>query len=380
MTGLVGILGLVAGFQLAGRFRGNTFARRPARVLSLPVFLLALALALLLSIVSARSGGSRDTYFADALEAASQGGAGGTLYLPSYVLVTLLLLDAQGDTKLGRRGWKIGATILVTTYIVIVLQLLRGDRESLGLVVALGAVHITSRPPGEAPDDGDRQRARFRFLIPVFATVIAIYLAVGQLRRVAGEPLGGISSAVTEEVSAGGTWTAVLLGNLALANDYTSGTMKMLHGQTYYDYFASLPPGLVTRALGIKRPIEGATGPGLWYYPLQIGGVHPVMVPFKNFGIWGVLLIMFLFGWIIARRELRNPTGEFWPRLMYGAFLVSSFNWFWYGDMPFIRGLMAAAFTGAIFRLLPTVRIPSAEPSGLRSSLHAPDASPFQPG
>jgi hypothetical protein len=81
---------------------------------------------------------------------------------------------------------------------------------------------------------------------------------------------------------------------------------------------------------------------------------------------------MTLFGWLIGRREVLDGTGGFWARLFYGAFFVGSFNWFWYGDMPFIRVLMAAAVVGGGYRALLGVTSP---PSSVGSAV-----SPALPG
>jgi hypothetical protein len=103
--------------------------------------------------------------------------------------------------------------------------------------------------------------------------------------------------------------------------------------------------------------MEAESGPGLWYYPVQFGGVHPVVVPFKNFGIFGVTAIMLLFGWIIGRVEVMGRAGGMVRRFVYATFFVASFNWFWYGDMPMIRALMALAGFAVLHQVLVAVRL-----------------------
>lgn len=351
MVGLVGVCGLLAGFRF-GEWP-STPRRSPIeweRPLGVGVFTLLLAGAGALSWWTARGAASRTSYFTDALEAATAGDAGSSLYLVSYTLIVVLLLDAMREHRSLHRRFKLGALLAVCTYVVVVLQLLRGDRESLGLVVALGALHVTGRADNE-PVTVSLVAGRIRRLLPIVLLVLVTFLAVGQLRygeRV--EATGVVVGAVAREVLAGGTWTAVLLGNLGLSGEHVSGEMRFLEGKTYVDYALSMPPGIVSRAVGLRRPLESENGPGLWYYPLQLGGVHPVVVPFKNFGIFGALFVMMIIGWLIARREYWNRLGTFWSRLMYGTFFVGSFSWFWYGDMPFIRCLMAAAMVGALYR------------------------------
>lgn len=355
MTGLVGLLALWGGMAIGGRpGPARVASSHRSRVLGISLFLPMLFVALVLSWLSAHAGGDTDAYFTDALQAASEGGANGSLYVASHVLLMMLGLDVLMDPLTRRARLKAVALGVVTAYVVVVLQLMRGDRESFGLVVAMGALYITQ--PVMAPADWPRaQWKRVRRIVPVFAIMLAAFLAVGQLRYSDRSDTGGFSGAVAKELSTGGTWTAVLLGNLGVANEYAAGGMAYLHGQTYLDYALSLPPGFITRAMGLTRPLEATNGPGLWYYPLQWGGVHPVLVPFRNFGIWGVAGIMAMFGWLIGTAERTSARDSFWPRLLYGTVFLGAFNWFWYGDMPFIRTVMAALISGALYQLLPTV-------------------------
>ena len=352
-TGLVGILGLCAGCCLgewpapipAPRDTGNPR-------LSSATYLVLLAAAVLVPWTSARGAASREEYFTDALEAATATGVGGSIFLVSYSLLVVLGIDALRETLPTLKRLKVIALLVGVTYVVVVLQLLRGDRESLGLLVALGALYVSHRPDEET-DVAQAVNRRIRGLLPVAVGTLCAFLAVGQLRYAGGGTAGGVSAltAVSGEVVSGGTWTAVLLGNLGLSGEHVGGGMAFLNGKTYVDYLLSLPPGFVTRSLGIVRPLESLNGPGLWYYPLQWGGVHPVVVPFKNFGPFGVLLVLGMFGFVIARREYWSRLTTFWPRLWYASFFLGSFSWFWYGDMPFIRTLMAAGLVGGAVRL-----------------------------
>jgi oligosaccharide repeat unit polymerase len=360
-TGLVGLLGLITGMRLGEwpvpRQLGNAL---PRRTFGLSLYLPMLVAAVVIAEVSARANQSTSgSYFTDALEAAQGGGTGATLYVVAYILIALLFVDALNDSNLRLRHWKLVFVFAAIVYIVVFQQLLLGNREVLGLIVALGALYITRVSRQQGAHTGDGEWKRLRRLIPIGVLVIAAFLAVGQLRYSDLPEYESDSSfigAAVREVASGGTWTAVLLGNLGLANEHTGGTLRLLGGETYLDYLMSLPPGFITGPLGIERPLEAASGPGLWYYPLQWGGVHPVIVPFKNFGIWGVFVVLTFFGWLIARRDALNQTGTFWNRLFYGTFFVASFNWFWYGDMPFIRSLMAATILGVGFQVLLNIK------------------------
>jgi hypothetical protein len=357
-VGLVGLLGLLAGFGLSAAQRGSDVSHcRPesaAAILTVPLFACFAALAALLSLISSRSNRSASgVYFEDALEAAQAGG-GATLYVVSYCLLIVLCVDLQADRWSLRRRLKGVLLVLVVGYMTVFHQLMQGDREILGLIVGLLALHITRPLATSAEMQAAAQRQMFRRSLPIAGLAMMIFLAVGQLRYSGGGSLieGGIVGAVLRELASGGTWTAVFLGNLGQADEHQSGSLTYLYGKTYIDYLLSLPPGIVSNALGLVRPLEGASGPGLWYYPLQWGGAHPVLVPFKNFGIWGVLVILTFYGWLIGSVDRRGRRTGFWVRIVYGTFFAASFNWFWYGDMPFLRALMAAGIVGLAYRLI----------------------------
>jgi len=146
------------------------------------------------------------------------------------------------------------------------------------------------------------------------------------------------------------TWSSILLTNLAQSAQFRSHTAHYLYGETYADYVKSLPPGIVTRALGIERPIEPSRGPNWWFFGISAGGIHAVVIPFRNFGMPGAFFVLMLYGWFIAWIEIRNDPRVFWARLLYGATCVGSFFWFWYGDMTMIRALMSAAVVGPLYR------------------------------
>jgi hypothetical protein len=116
------------------------------------------------------------------------------------------------------------------------------------------------------------------------------------------------------------TWTGILLTNLGLAERYQSGTIRYLYGQTYLDYLLSLPPGFLTYAIGYQRPLEATQGPNWWFMGLSGGGIHPVVVPFMNFGIAGCFIVMGIYGYFIAWCE--KPSAGNWRRYLYGILVV----------------------------------------------------------
>lgn len=356
-VGCIGLLALIAGQGFASGAGDRTAVEREVRqqsiVISVPLFVLFVSAGVLLSAISSQANRSTSgAYFEDALEAAEGGGVGASLYVISYSFLIVMCVDAQRDQRATQRRMKGALLAFAVAYMTVFHQLLQGDREILGLIVALLALYVTRSHSLDPEAKWEMQRQLLRRMLPVLGAAILLFLAVGQLRYAGGGGAteGGVVGAAIREVASGGTWTAVFLGNLGLANEHQSGAFTYYFGKTYIDYLLSLPPGIVSHALGLERPLQGMSGPGLWYYPLQWGGVHPVVVPFKNFGIWGVYAILMLYGWLIGRVEVAGQQPKFWNRVLYGTFFAGSFNWFWYGDMPFLRALMAAGIVGMLYQ------------------------------
>jgi len=384
MVGMIGLCGLLAGFRWAVLRRpradaaDQTIVQRSGRTLSAPVFYALVPVAVLFSWLSAPPETILETTYAsgqsDAVATTINFPAA---YMVSYVLLVILFIDTERERRPAWRRTKFLAIGLATAYIVIVLQLLRGDRESSGLVVALTALYVTS-PAGirQARRLASVAKARIRRLMLPMAGLLAIFIALGSLRSTLSQ-----ASAVSQVLSpvqtielglSQNTWTAVLWTNLSLAWEYRQGTLEYKYGQTYVDYALSLPPGVVTRMIGYERPLEGWRGIA-WEDAAGVssGGLHVVVPPFRNFGAFGVFAILMLYGFIIARIEQRGETGTLGARVLWGALFCSSFLWFWYGDMSFIRGLMIAGLLFLAYRIALSVRWTSpalAIPAGEASS------------
>lgn len=372
---IVGLCGMMLGFEVGAMKSVRTGPAFPGQVAKPPIrrtlpmpavwFLLLLSFALSWLHAPEKSILAENYMSADSGMGKDMEAGLNSSCLISYAILILLCVDAEQESQGSRRQWqKLISVGLVTTYIVLVLQLLRGDRECAGLVAALVALYITS-PATVATRARIRQSMvrmsrAFKLFIPLSACVVA-FLALGALRHTASQSSGNLS--VWQTIVDGATqntWTAVALNNLGLAADYNYGTIEYLYGQTYFDYFLSLPPGAITKLLGYERPMEGAANPSVWYHrDVTAGGMHPVVVPFKNLGILGVLGILFLCGLFICRCEQANERGTLSGRLIYGCLATGSMMWFWYGDMSLVRTLMCWAILIMLHRFVanPTSRV-----------------------
>jgi hypothetical protein len=364
-TGEIGLCGFLAGMLLVNKSIRNEkrSAESPARVesyflpnLSNVVFLVLTVFAVLLSWIAAPT----DTIFEEAYGTAITRGsqlnfnAGA---LSSYTLLILLQLDIYRTTK---KSFKQTVFVCAVVYVILVLQLLRGDRESSGLIIGMLLLHVKFGTP-KSKEYLKNILTTFQqriYLIGGAVALILIFSLIGTLRSKAST--GYVEKSDLSELLVRGlqqnTWTAAGVNNLALAEEYVNGSTEYFYGKTYVEYALSLPPSFVAKALGYIRPINSNNAPGLWYRYLTNGGTHPVIVPFKNFGALGLLLFTIGLGQVIGHIDRLDSSRILISQYTYGVFAVSGFKWFWYGDMNLIRSCMAAAIFYAIYICFACVR------------------------
>lgn len=353
MVGIVGLCGVLLGMAAAAMFVRPTDSVAKAPRLGPWGFLAFLGLAVLLSWMNAPTTTIfRAAYATEGTQGAAVAVNFMSAYIISYILIALLFIDAE--RSISGKVWKWTLLLFATLYIVLYLQLLRGDRESIGLVAALMALYITSGR-GRALVQRvrrrvSRERSRIlKLLVPAIAIVV-VFQIIGFVRSSEGRIDPGYFQPGTRAraVLVDNTWTSVLLTNLGMADEYQRG-MDYLWGRTYVDYLLSLPPGIVSRALGYERPIESWHGPAWWYMGLSAGGIHMVIVPFKNFGALGAFLVMAIAGFLIGGIDSRNNGRLVW-RLLYASLIIISFFWAWYGDMYTVRAVMVAVAAAILYQ------------------------------
>lgn len=353
--GLFGLLGLLFGVQLCAalqlknkwQFQHVDESRRAQSAATLgmlfylPFVFLALALSWLAS--------SQETIFTNVYATAQTKGVAQSMnfnaaFLTSYIIFVMCFVDMQLDNQIARKQIKRWVLALAILFTVVILQLLRGDRECSGLLLSICALWITETKSGQF------KRVR-RFVVPAVSIVLA-FIAIGFLRselsnreRISVSDVGGmIKKGMTYN-----TWTGVSLTNLGLAEEYASG-MSFRLGGTYRDYILSLPPGIIARFLGYERPLDGDDAPNRWF-EVAGGGMHPVVVPFANFGIVGAWLILASIGFFISSCDNYGDSRIFSHRFFYGTVLCSSMLWFWYGDMNIVRAIMSYVISVVTYKV-----------------------------
>jgi hypothetical protein len=380
-TALIGLLAMTAGLRCGPILAMSRTEKIPNRFatsiapqwyesLTGGMFLMTLGCATMLAwlaapdetILSARYG------FGQTVAAAAELRFDGASLLSSIIL-GMLFVDTQRDLNDRRRRGKLIALSVISTYIVVNLQLMRGDRGCAGLLIAAAVMYITSHQGAMSHWWQVRKATTLRAIkvsIPLGAAAFA-FLLLGFLRFMLSD--GNLSaedlSQIQRDVILDNTWTSVALNNLGLAVEQTGSSIQYLKGQTYADYFLSLPPGFVSRTLGLVRPVDIGADPRFWYEGLSTGGMHPAIVPFKNFGPFGVVAVLFIYGTMIGFVESFSGKPGKYQKIVYIGFFCFAFEWFWYGDMNLIRGLMAVGFAclisslGSQRFLIPRTSIPS---------------------
>ena len=347
MVGCIGAFGLVAGYFSAElkRQKKTKMLFYVSKSLDRPWFIFIAAISIFFSWIHA----PKETILFAAYTTSENWlhginfNAAGIL---SYIFATLLLVDMFNERVPQIRKFKRAVTLGVFVIIVFWLQFMRGDRECAGMIVGFIVLYFLN------------QSNRFRFNKKRFVAVIILIVIFFFMAQVVGQVRS--SSFITHQITMpdkfniiSGTWSAALLTPLSVVGDFYYNLMEPRWGKTYWDYFLSLPPGILTQLIGIERPIEKTHCPGR-EMQYGIGGTHAMVVPFMNFKTFGVFFMLLIYGFFIGKLEMKMQdinSIKIW--LLYGSFFVFAFRWFWYGEMYLIRGIMAFYVVWLSYRLLP---------------------------
>lgn len=352
-VGLIGLLALISGlFAVTPALKPIVRPVAPSATLDPILFTVGLVAATWFSWIASPTGTIFDTSGVGSTLADSINF--GAAYMVSYLIFTLLFLDVERQAGAERRLAKGIVLAAAVAYVVIVLQLLRGDRESSGLLAALAVLYVTS-PAGLAHREmlSVVGRRRMMKLVGPVLIMLTVFIGLGAVRYNANALMRSLSPGQIMRLGVSqSTWTAVLWTNLSAAWEYRVGALEYRYGATYVDYVLALPPGPVARAVGISRVIERGTSLASEDLAgVSTGGLHAVVTPFKNFGAFGVFGILFVWGFLIASIERWSVTRGFGGRWLWAASVCAGLMWFWYGDLPFIRALMIAGLLYLTYRI-----------------------------
>jgi len=340
MIGLTGAVGIASGVTLSkGRIPERYGGMAFNQTMAFPVWFFWVFVGVLLSQLTA----PQDTVFVSEYTKSSSLLANfnfSSSWMVSYVVLIYVFIDSLFELKPDVRRYKLYVFFLALLYVVLWLQLLRGDRESLPLVFGLGIVYYyyLNRTPLAVCGVKKRAWKAVVFLI----SILVVNLVVGHMRGLlSGVGLSDAFSIFNASVESGsiafdkilkGTWSAVLLTPLSVAGDYVNGVLPINYGSDYLDLLLSLPPGFVADLFGYVRPIGPVSGPA-HHMTYGLGGTHAVVVPFMNFLMAGVFIVQFLWAFVLSSVEKYNLKNVTVINLsILTTMIMAAPHWLWYGE------------------------------------------------
>lgn len=367
--GIVGLIGLVIGFELTRLFAprsmhrlGTPSAARDTMGAGYLTFCYGIPLVftfvLFLSV-------PRDTIltmsYGDITSGLSQPLVGGLAfdglgYIIYIWLAAVWIVSEQNSFSPSSRAKLRRFLFALLLFIVVVLNLLKGSRTVAGLIAAIAFLYASERPRPEDGTNDPRVLAKRRILriLPWGVAVFLVFMVWGEVRATYVEGAinwEGMWNRLSK-IYRSGEWVAGIFASLGMAEEFFTGSMQYLHGQTYLEYLMSLPPGPIANLLNFERPINATQGPSWWYQGYTVGGMNPIIVPFKNFGPIGVLVHMALCGLVIGWAEVLAAKHHVLGRLFFAGFIIGGFHWFWYGDMYIVRVVMIILIVALCYRMM----------------------------
>lgn len=282
-------------------------------------------------------------------------------WMISYAFLMFALSDSVFEKRQSISQAKRWLIVVAMGVIVIWFQLMRGNRESLPLVVATLLTYFVW---GRSLAQGSgRPVAVLRpgVTIAILCVFLASYL-VGLVRfSLVGVTNVAEGASVLRDLAYGnairfdnaitGTWSAVLLTPLSIAGDYVYGILPLKNGQTYLDLLGSIIPGFVADWIGYTRPIDAQRGPA-WEMTYGMGGTHAVVLPFMNFRMPGVFVILGVLGALTRFVEgavLKRPTVV--SLALLGSIVMALPHWLWYGEKNIINVFIIWLVLSFLYRI-----------------------------
>jgi hypothetical protein len=367
MIGAVGAAGFAAGASLLPGKLANGLSKEEiaryrllGKTLSMPVFLAWVAIAIVLTWISAPA----DTVFTAVYtesKAINENWNFSSAWMFSYAFLAFALADSMFEASPIIAGLKRKILLYSILLIVIWFQLLRGDRESLTFVLAALLMYYVW---GKGLLGTVKKKMKLNWIMMFLLSFIVFVAAhyVGAVRHLMVR-VGSItdflnllsdlaeSGAIRFDNLITGTWSAVLLTPLSVTGDYINGSLSLKYGQTYLDLLCSIVPGFLADWIGYTRPIGDLSGPA-WEMTYGLGGTHAVVVPFIDFRIAGVFMIVALWSFAFTKIEhymIKHITVSNFALL--GIIATATPHWLWYGEKYIMDALIIWLILSILYRL-----------------------------
>ncbi len=326
--------------------------------LSIPLWIIWCLVGLFFSFISAPSESVFESEYAST-ESISDGLNFGSAWTISYIVLTFAFCDALLEPVKAKKKIKILGSAVSLAYVVIWLQLLKGDRAALPWILSLIILYYHWNPIRESAALPSIAKTK---IVAVVIALLFVSAIVGMARHsLVGSDLVStiniiIELLLSEQVDVSsifhGTWSAVLLTPLSVAGDNINNILPLKLGTDYIDLILSLPPGPVADALGYIRP-HGATSGPAWEMRYGLGGTHASVVPFMNFRLFGVYVAALLVGYsylLIERRMYFRPTISNLALVVTVGLITPHF--LWYGEKYGINALIIWIMLSFAYKIL----------------------------
>ena len=274
----------------------------------------------------------------------------GSAWMISYALLAFAFCDSILEREAVKKLLKQCVILLAIGFVVVYLQLLRGDRESLPFIVGMLLVYYYWAVPYIR-----RKKTNFALVKILLGLLLLVLLsmAVGIMRSslVDVTNFEEVTSLLDISNLFYGTWSGALLTPLSVAGDHINDVLSLKLGQTYMDFVLSIPPGFIVESIGYSRPINGLSGPA-WEMRYGIGGTHASVVPFMDFRMIGVFFITSFWAYIFTCIEKRAMVrlSVVTLSLLCIATTVAP-HWLWYGEKYVINSLIIWVFLAFLYRV-----------------------------
>jgi hypothetical protein len=364
MIGAVGGIGFALGVSLNSQAiilhtsMSTSGNRRLVRTLATPIWIVWIIGGVALSWLAAPERTLFTAVYTDsksALDDANFGSAG----MISYVLLAYTLCDAILDQNPLRKAFKMKVVFGVIAFVLVYLQLLRGDRAAIPFVFSTILVYFYWALP--LTQKHQLQIPWMKIMAGGFVLVV-IAMVLGSTRHLltdikdVGQLVGLLADLYESDVIGvsnllHGTWSAVLLTPLSVAGDYVYELLPLKLGEDYLNLLLSIPPGFMADAVGFQRPIDALAGPA-WEMRYGQGGTHAVVLPFMNFRMIGVLVVPAFWAYIFTRLEKKALKRLSATNLAFLCTVaLAAPHWLWYGEKNGINALVIWLLLAFFYRL-----------------------------
>ena len=278
-----------------------------------------------------------------------------SLWMISYLIFLYLIVDIFTDVKRYRKKCKTYSIILVTLWILYYAQLRTGDREFFTMLIAIFLFKyfilksvFTEHGRFQFITLGRKISVSSILMLTVISILmLVIFYTIGTLRSgVVGKNHMDILAHLSETDFSNiiyGTWSSALLGIQSAVVSVKVFNEQLRFGMDYFDLLISIPPGFIADIIGYERPVSSTSSVGIQLI-YGLGGNHSSVVPYLNFGLFGVQF--FAFFYFLGANHIENKLKCMNAKyvFIYIAVLFAIPHWIWYGE-KYIINLFIISFT-----------------------------------